>query len=120
GQKLDNRSLDLSEDDDDEELREQLDMHSIIVSSINEEPLFTAEQVTNSHPFKLVYSYELLVIPPYVCVNPNPLQRLLVSAPTKDLKPFYIAILYILLIIYCKEIQVSINNIHLQEWITTL
>ncbi|MED6240968.1 Fasciculation and elongation protein zeta-2 [Ataeniobius toweri] len=45
GQKLDNRSLDLSEDDDDEELREQLDMHSIIVSSINEEPLFTAEQV---------------------------------------------------------------------------
>lgn len=34
--------LDLS---DDEELREQLDMHSIIVSCINEEPLFTAEQV---------------------------------------------------------------------------
>uniref|UniRef100_A0A3P9P7K6 Fasciculation and elongation protein zeta 2b n=1 Tax=Poecilia reticulata TaxID=8081 RepID=A0A3P9P7K6_POERE len=29
----------------DEELREQLDMHSIIVSCINEEPLFTAEQV---------------------------------------------------------------------------
>ncbi|NXJ48483.1 FEZ2 protein, partial [Spizaetus tyrannus] len=34
--------LDLS---DDEELREQLDMHSIIVSCINDEPLFTAEQV---------------------------------------------------------------------------
>ncbi|OCT79859.1 fasciculation and elongation protein zeta-2 isoform X2 [Xenopus laevis] len=38
----DNINLDLS---DDEELREQLDMHSIIVSCINEEPLFTAEQV---------------------------------------------------------------------------
>ncbi|XP_042320554.1 fasciculation and elongation protein zeta-2 isoform X6 [Sceloporus undulatus] len=37
-----NLNLDLS---DDEELREQLDMHSIIVSCINEEPLFTAEQV---------------------------------------------------------------------------
>lgn len=41
-QKLDNESLDLS---DDEELREQMDMHSIIVSSISDEPLFTAEQV---------------------------------------------------------------------------
>uniref|UniRef100_A0A3B5LEZ7 Fasciculation and elongation protein zeta 2b n=1 Tax=Xiphophorus couchianus TaxID=32473 RepID=A0A3B5LEZ7_9TELE len=40
----DQESLDLS-DDEDEELREQLDMHSIIVSCINEEPLFTAEQV---------------------------------------------------------------------------
>uniref|UniRef100_G1MGF4 Uncharacterized protein n=1 Tax=Ailuropoda melanoleuca TaxID=9646 RepID=G1MGF4_AILME len=29
---------------DDEELREQLDMHSIIVSCVNEEPLFTADQ----------------------------------------------------------------------------
>ncbi|XP_039209254.1 fasciculation and elongation protein zeta-2 isoform X3 [Crotalus tigris] len=38
----DNLNLDLS---DDEELRDQLDMHSIIVSCINEEPLFTAEQV---------------------------------------------------------------------------
>lgn len=34
--------LDLS---DDEDLREQMDMHSIIVSCINEEPLLTAEQV---------------------------------------------------------------------------
>ncbi|KAM9704314.1 fasciculation and elongation protein zeta-2 isoform 1-T1 [Menidia menidia] len=42
-EKLDNQSLDLS--DDDEELREQLDMHSIIVPCISEEPLFTAEQV---------------------------------------------------------------------------
>uniref|UniRef100_A0A3Q1GQR0 Fasciculation and elongation protein zeta 2b n=1 Tax=Acanthochromis polyacanthus TaxID=80966 RepID=A0A3Q1GQR0_9TELE len=41
-EKLDNQSLDLS---DDEELREQMDMHSIIVSCINDEPLFTAEQV---------------------------------------------------------------------------
>lgn len=41
-QKFDSQSLDLS---DDEELREQMDMHSIIVSTINEEPLFTAEQV---------------------------------------------------------------------------
>uniref|UniRef100_W5NFB9 Fasciculation and elongation protein zeta 2b n=1 Tax=Lepisosteus oculatus TaxID=7918 RepID=W5NFB9_LEPOC len=39
---VDNVNLDLS---DDEELREQLDMHSIIVSCINDEPLFTAEQV---------------------------------------------------------------------------
>ncbi|XP_075452570.1 fasciculation and elongation protein zeta-2 isoform X2 [Ascaphus truei] len=38
----DKLNLDLS---DDEELREQLDMHSIIVSCINEEPLYTAEQV---------------------------------------------------------------------------
>ncbi|KYO23883.1 fasciculation and elongation protein zeta-2 [Alligator mississippiensis] len=38
----DGLNLDLS---DDEELREQLDMHSIIVSCINDEPLFTAEQV---------------------------------------------------------------------------
>lgn len=30
---------------DDEELREQMDMHSIIVSCINDEPLLTAEQV---------------------------------------------------------------------------
>ncbi|XP_013769127.1 fasciculation and elongation protein zeta-2 isoform X3 [Pundamilia nyererei] len=30
---------------DDEELRDQLDMHSIIVSCVAEEPLFTAEQV---------------------------------------------------------------------------
>uniref|UniRef100_A0A673N2X9 Fasciculation and elongation protein zeta-2-like n=1 Tax=Sinocyclocheilus rhinocerous TaxID=307959 RepID=A0A673N2X9_9TELE len=35
-------NLDLS---DDEDLREQMDMHSIIVSCINEEPLLTAEQV---------------------------------------------------------------------------
>ncbi|XP_060739282.1 fasciculation and elongation protein zeta-2 isoform X2 [Tachysurus vachellii] len=35
-------NLDLS---DDEELREQMDLHSIIVSCVNEEPLFTAEQV---------------------------------------------------------------------------
>ncbi|XP_056284491.1 fasciculation and elongation protein zeta-2-like isoform X2 [Pseudoliparis swirei] len=41
-EKSDNQSLDLS---DDEELREQMDMHSIIVSSISDEPLYTAEQV---------------------------------------------------------------------------
>ncbi|XP_031721891.1 fasciculation and elongation protein zeta-2 isoform X2 [Anarrhichthys ocellatus] len=41
-EKLDNQSLDLS---DDEELREQMDMHSIIVSCISDEPLYTAEQV---------------------------------------------------------------------------
>ncbi|XP_075900716.1 fasciculation and elongation protein zeta-2 isoform X1 [Nelusetta ayraudi] len=41
-EKLDNQSLDLS---DDEDLREQMDMHSIIVSTISDEPLFTAEQV---------------------------------------------------------------------------
>ncbi|XP_060757017.1 fasciculation and elongation protein zeta-2-like [Neoarius graeffei] len=41
-QTVDSVNLDLS---DDEELREQMDLHSIIVSCINEEPLFTAEQV---------------------------------------------------------------------------
>uniref|UniRef100_A0A4W4HLS5 Uncharacterized protein n=1 Tax=Electrophorus electricus TaxID=8005 RepID=A0A4W4HLS5_ELEEL len=39
---VDNMNLDVS---DDEDLREQMDMHSIIVSCISEEPLFTAEQV---------------------------------------------------------------------------
>lgn len=37
-----NVNLDIS---DDEELREQMDMHSIIVSCINDEPFLTAEQV---------------------------------------------------------------------------
>ncbi|XP_062857837.1 fasciculation and elongation protein zeta-2 isoform X2 [Trichomycterus rosablanca] len=41
-QQLESVNLDLS---DDEELREQMDLHSIIVSCVNEEPLFTAEQV---------------------------------------------------------------------------
>ncbi|NXW25471.1 FEZ2 protein, partial [Circaetus pectoralis] len=54
----DNLNLDLS---DDEELREQLDMHSIIVSCINDEPLFTAEQVKCSA--KTVLLYFFLVIP---------------------------------------------------------
>lgn len=45
-QMVENGSLDVS---DDEELREQLDMHSIIVSCVNEEPLFTAEQVMQVH-----------------------------------------------------------------------
>ncbi|XP_076872757.1 fasciculation and elongation protein zeta-2 isoform X2 [Brachyhypopomus gauderio] len=40
--KVDSVSLDVS---DDEELREQMDLHSIIVSCVNDEPLFTAEQV---------------------------------------------------------------------------
>ncbi|XP_018972879.2 fasciculation and elongation protein zeta-2-like isoform X1 [Cyprinus carpio] len=35
-------NLDVS---DDEELRDQMDMHTIIISCVNEEPLFTAEQV---------------------------------------------------------------------------
>ncbi|XP_076872756.1 fasciculation and elongation protein zeta-2 isoform X1 [Brachyhypopomus gauderio] len=41
-QGVDSVSLDVS---DDEELREQMDLHSIIVSCVNDEPLFTAEQV---------------------------------------------------------------------------
>ncbi|XP_016342365.1 fasciculation and elongation protein zeta-2-like [Sinocyclocheilus anshuiensis] len=40
--RMESVNLDLS---DDEDLREQMDMHSIIVSCINEEPLLTAEQV---------------------------------------------------------------------------
>ncbi|XP_051955044.1 fasciculation and elongation protein zeta-2-like isoform X2 [Xyrauchen texanus] len=35
-------NLDLSDDDD---LRDQMDLHTIIISCVNEEPLFTAEQV---------------------------------------------------------------------------
>lgn len=42
GQRKNDVAAELS---DDEELREQLDMHSIIVSCLAEEPLFTAEQV---------------------------------------------------------------------------
>ncbi|KAL7887199.1 hypothetical protein AOLI_G00049200 [Acnodon oligacanthus] len=42
GPRVNNVNLDIS---DDEEVREEMDMHSIIVSCINEEPLFTAEQV---------------------------------------------------------------------------
>ncbi|CDQ82963.1 unnamed protein product [Oncorhynchus mykiss] len=41
-QRVDDATLELS---DDEELREQMDMHTIIVSCLNDEPLFTAEQV---------------------------------------------------------------------------
>ncbi|XP_024917339.1 fasciculation and elongation protein zeta-2 isoform X3 [Cynoglossus semilaevis] len=40
--KLSDVTVELS---DDEELREQLDMHSIIVSSLGDEPLYTAEEV---------------------------------------------------------------------------
>ncbi|XP_048008983.1 fasciculation and elongation protein zeta-2 isoform X2 [Megalobrama amblycephala] len=40
--RMESVNLDLS---DDEDLREQMDTHSIIVSCINEEPLLTAEQV---------------------------------------------------------------------------
>ncbi|XP_035601365.1 fasciculation and elongation protein zeta-2-like isoform X1 [Oncorhynchus keta] len=40
--RVDDATLELS---DDEELREQMDMHTIIVSCLNDEPLFTAEQV---------------------------------------------------------------------------
>uniref|UniRef100_A0A3B5AAU9 Uncharacterized protein n=1 Tax=Stegastes partitus TaxID=144197 RepID=A0A3B5AAU9_9TELE len=45
-----------AEQSDDEELREQLDMHSIIVSCLAEEPLFTAEQVEASSSISLVDS----------------------------------------------------------------
>jgi hypothetical protein len=38
---VDDVTLELSDD----ELREQMDMHTIIVSCLNDEPLFTAEQV---------------------------------------------------------------------------
>lgn len=41
-QSVDNVNVDVS---DDEELREQMDMHSIIVSCVNDEPFLTAEQV---------------------------------------------------------------------------
>ncbi|KAK2854695.1 hypothetical protein Q7C36_006564 [Tachysurus vachellii] len=40
--RVNNVNLDVSDDDD---LREQMDMHSIIVSCINDEPFLTAEQV---------------------------------------------------------------------------
>uniref|UniRef100_A0A8C1KIM8 Si:ch211-57i17.1 n=1 Tax=Cyprinus carpio TaxID=7962 RepID=A0A8C1KIM8_CYPCA len=41
-QRVEVNNLDVS---DDEELRDQMDMHTIIISCVNEEPLFTAEQV---------------------------------------------------------------------------
>ncbi|XP_073672451.1 fasciculation and elongation protein zeta-2 isoform X2 [Garra rufa] len=41
-EKVEGNNLDVS---DDEELRDQMDMHTIIISCVNEEPLFTAEQV---------------------------------------------------------------------------
>nr|XP_055042906.1 fasciculation and elongation protein zeta-2 isoform X1 [Misgurnus anguillicaudatus] len=41
-QRVEVSNIDLS---DDEELRDQMDMHTIIISCVNEEPLFTAEQV---------------------------------------------------------------------------
>ncbi|XP_056620676.1 fasciculation and elongation protein zeta-2 isoform X2 [Triplophysa dalaica] len=41
-QQVEVSNLELS---DDEELRDQMDMHNIIISCVNEEPLFTAEQV---------------------------------------------------------------------------
>ncbi len=45
-------NLDLS---DDEDLREQMDLHSIIVSCVSEEPLLTAEQVrTEPHSSQTV------------------------------------------------------------------
>ena len=37
-------------EEEEEGLREQLDMHSIIVPFLNQEPLFTAEQVSASRP----------------------------------------------------------------------
>ena len=43
-QEHDPSDLDLS---DDEELRESFDMHSLIISSLQEEPMFTAEEVIN-------------------------------------------------------------------------
>lgn len=39
------RKADVTQESDEEELREQLDMHSIIVPCVEEEPLVTAEQV---------------------------------------------------------------------------
>lgn len=48
-QSVDNVTVDVS---DDEELREQMDMHSIIVSCVNDEPFLTAEQVLlDTHDF---------------------------------------------------------------------
>ncbi|XP_076827777.1 fasciculation and elongation protein zeta-2 isoform X3 [Brachyhypopomus gauderio] len=52
----DNVNLDVS---DDEDLREQMDMHSIVVSCINEEPLFTAEQVIEEIEEMMQYSPDL-------------------------------------------------------------
>lgn len=48
-QQVEVSNLELS---DDEELRDQMDMHNIIISCVNEEPLFTAEQV-RLHTHKL-------------------------------------------------------------------
>ncbi len=50
-QRMESVNLDLS---DDEDLREQMDLHSIIVSCVSEEPLLTAEQVTEPHSSQTV------------------------------------------------------------------
>ncbi len=51
-QKVEVNNLDVS---DDEELRDQMDMHTIIISCVSQEPLFTAEQVQyiHSRPLRL-------------------------------------------------------------------
>uniref|UniRef100_A0A8C3S2D0 Fasciculation and elongation protein zeta 2 n=1 Tax=Chelydra serpentina TaxID=8475 RepID=A0A8C3S2D0_CHESE len=59
-----NVNLDLS---DDEELREQLDMHSIIVSCISDEPLFTAEQVKKNIQQKDSFPSRLEMVESITC-----------------------------------------------------
>ena len=48
-------------EEEEEGLREQLDMHSIIVPFLNQEPLFTAEQVSISSSPPLVLSDHLSI-----------------------------------------------------------
>ncbi|XP_060778250.1 fasciculation and elongation protein zeta-2 isoform X2 [Neoarius graeffei] len=69
---VDNVNLDAS---DDEELREQMDMHSIIVSCINDEPLLTAEQVIEEIE-------EMMQDSPYIQAEQNPVESNLIHRST--------------------------------------
>ncbi len=71
-QQMESVNLELS---DDEDLREQMDLHSIIVSCISEEPLLTAEQVrTEPHSsFKELYNQNNQKNIGQACTDPKPL-----------------------------------------------
>ncbi|KAM9489275.1 fasciculation and elongation protein zeta-2 isoform 2-T2 [Clarias gariepinus] len=73
--KVDNVNLDVS---DDEDLREQMDMHSIIVSCLSNEPFVTAEQVIEEIE-------EMMKDSPDMQAEQNPIQLNLVRRSTSDI-----------------------------------
>ncbi|XP_053489192.1 fasciculation and elongation protein zeta-2 isoform X3 [Ictalurus furcatus] len=70
--RVDNVNLDVS---DEEEMREQMDMHSIIVSCINDEPFLTAEQVIEEIE-------EMMQDSPEMQAEQNPIQSNLIHRST--------------------------------------